>query len=958
MANIKKLKANGQDVVPITHEQAVLDSNGVTLDSKLNAINNAISRLENGSTSNATPLDFGVKMIAHRGFSNQAPENTIPAYELAGMHGYWGAECDLQQTSDGHFVLMHDLTVDRTTNGTGNVADMTLEEIKALNIDITMTKWASGTVKVPTLEEYLICCKKYNLVPVIEIKSGLNMENFIRIIREHNMEDKCVVISFSNEILISLRALSNIIKIQTLTFVSLDHCLANNFDIDIDCGNAWLTENNIKEAHSKGIEINVWTVDDSTNMKNLINKGVDYVTTNRLNIINNAHNRVCTLEDNHIKDEMDITTLKSIYTNSVDSEEMKIDYLVRTAKDANYKLLYPEYLSKEGSGFRVRSKAFNAMGCLNYKIQYDDVNYRLTIYPFNSDNLLISDLGWFASGSLISLPKDTKFFVLFCSKVTETTFTDDEITTLMNSIKLTRLNMIKDDNEISEPIHPTVIRYGTTHPFISKVGTESAGSTQNNNRCFDNIKHQIQGDKFIITFDSSKILMTFLPCNNSSYTDLGWLESGKEYEIPTGTQWALLYYKPVDDSATFSTEQQQAVLNSSIKFKGITVIVPSKYQTRTDENLNTESKDIVGAINELNSEVSDLNTNISGKATKNVKNVELNSSIYIPSKIFNLKIGDYKRSFKENVISTYNLDDFRLGQPGDIQYGYYPDYVNISGSSIQLGIYNSRTNELLYSKVISNVVPEIPSNKDIEKNILIIGDSYIDRGFLPCKIKDMLVNDYGFTKLNFIGLNSKTINDVTCLNQGRGGATITDYIKTDNSQGQGWNNPFNFNGNISFTQYCNDNSWDGLDIVIINLGVNDLIVYGKENKSDIKTKLSQLIDYIHADYPNCMIYVNGLIYVHKENNTKNHIIHNKDAMYINSEYEALLSQDKYSSFCRYVDQGFSFLIDYGFSYKKVKAYPNSLEEVKIITDWLHPSELGFDMMAEADVSCILNDFNN
>ena len=51
MANIKKLKANGQDIVPITHEQAVLDSNGVTLDSKLNAINNAISRLENNSTS-------------------------------------------------------------------------------------------------------------------------------------------------------------------------------------------------------------------------------------------------------------------------------------------------------------------------------------------------------------------------------------------------------------------------------------------------------------------------------------------------------------------------------------------------------------------------------------------------------------------------------------------------------------------------------------------------------------------------------------------------------------------------------------------------------------------------------------------------------------------------------------------------------------------------------------------
>ena len=56
MANIKKLKANGQDIVPITHEQAVLDSNGVTLDSKLNAINNAISRLENNSTPSTPSL--------------------------------------------------------------------------------------------------------------------------------------------------------------------------------------------------------------------------------------------------------------------------------------------------------------------------------------------------------------------------------------------------------------------------------------------------------------------------------------------------------------------------------------------------------------------------------------------------------------------------------------------------------------------------------------------------------------------------------------------------------------------------------------------------------------------------------------------------------------------------------------------------------------------------------------
>ena len=74
-------------------------------------------------------------ITAHRGLSALAPENTLPAYRLAGEYGFWGAECDISQTSDGVWVLMHDKTVDRMTDGEGLVSDFTYEELSALTVD-------------------------------------------------------------------------------------------------------------------------------------------------------------------------------------------------------------------------------------------------------------------------------------------------------------------------------------------------------------------------------------------------------------------------------------------------------------------------------------------------------------------------------------------------------------------------------------------------------------------------------------------------------------------------------------------------------------------------------------------------------------------------------------------------------------------------------------------------------
>lgn len=95
------------------------------------------------------------KACAHRGDKKNAPENTVVAIQSAVDKGAHQIEIDVQRSSDGHLVIMHDGTVDRTTNGSGAVAEMTLEQIRALDAGAWFSEAFAGT-QVPTLEEALV----------------------------------------------------------------------------------------------------------------------------------------------------------------------------------------------------------------------------------------------------------------------------------------------------------------------------------------------------------------------------------------------------------------------------------------------------------------------------------------------------------------------------------------------------------------------------------------------------------------------------------------------------------------------------------------------------------------------------------------------------------------------------------------------------------------------------------
>lgn len=226
------------------------------------------------------------RLIAHRGYRNVAPENTVPAFEMAGEMGYWGLECDVQTTSDGVWIVNHDLTVDKMTNGTGNIADMTFSQIQALTIDSGFNVGLYPNTKIPTFEEFLSICKKYGSVPVIEIKvpsipyTTTELDEFVNIVRKHGFEYKSIMISGGFDICTEIRNRSKTIVIQPLALIT-----QTNLDFVKSLGNAGIdtdatkvTKEEVELAHNQGILVNCFTSKNADDAQRLADIGLDFIT--------------------------------------------------------------------------------------------------------------------------------------------------------------------------------------------------------------------------------------------------------------------------------------------------------------------------------------------------------------------------------------------------------------------------------------------------------------------------------------------------------------------------------------------------------------------------------------------------------------------------------------------------------------------------------------------------------
>ena len=226
-----------------------------------------------------------VRLIAHRGLSSLAPENTLPAYHLAGKYGYFGAECDIHETSDGEFILMHDDLLNRTSNGSGNPKNYTVAELKELVINQGNFIEYYPKLKIPKLSEFLQVCKLYGVVPVIEIKkiNPDSLDRLLKRIAQWGCLAQVIIISFHKEVVTEVRMKSKEISIQWLADLNrenIDYCAKYHMDIDVP--RKTLSKELVEYAHSRGVLVNTWTVDEGEDFMRYVKMGVDFISTNVL----------------------------------------------------------------------------------------------------------------------------------------------------------------------------------------------------------------------------------------------------------------------------------------------------------------------------------------------------------------------------------------------------------------------------------------------------------------------------------------------------------------------------------------------------------------------------------------------------------------------------------------------------------------------------------------------------
>lgn len=216
--------------------------------------------------------------IAHRGASAYEPENTLRSFERAIELKADMIEFDVRQTIDGHLVVIHDDSVDRTTDSTGLVGLKTLSELKELN--------AGKGEQVPTLNEVLEFGRGRAKF-VLELKENGIEDKVVDIIRKNDLFDEAFVVSFKANRLKMMKELDPRIKTGLILFASLDPVkLAKKCGADVVAPFRWfITPGLVERARQHGLYTFTWTVDETLKAQGMKDKGVSGIVTNKPDVL-------------------------------------------------------------------------------------------------------------------------------------------------------------------------------------------------------------------------------------------------------------------------------------------------------------------------------------------------------------------------------------------------------------------------------------------------------------------------------------------------------------------------------------------------------------------------------------------------------------------------------------------------------------------------------------------------
>jgi glycerophosphoryl diester phosphodiesterase len=229
-----------------------------------------------------------MKIYAHRGYSGAYPENTMLSFRKALEAGCDGIELDVQLTKDGKVVVIHDETVDRTTDESGRVCDYTLEELRRCN---AAAHWKDGktVLPIPTFEEYCAWAAEVGLKTDIELKTGVIYypeleEKTMELVSRYGLRENVFFSSFNHLSLVAIKHLDPTMACGALVpetgLVNAGYC-ASKFGFEyFHPAYCSLGRDSVEECHRFGIGVNVWTVNSMQALEDCRDWGCDGVFTN------------------------------------------------------------------------------------------------------------------------------------------------------------------------------------------------------------------------------------------------------------------------------------------------------------------------------------------------------------------------------------------------------------------------------------------------------------------------------------------------------------------------------------------------------------------------------------------------------------------------------------------------------------------------------------------------------
>jgi glycerophosphoryl diester phosphodiesterase len=235
--------------------------------------------------------DGRIVAVAHRGASKEAPENTLAAFRRALEAGVPAVECDVQRSRDGRLVVIHDQTVERTTNGRGAVGALTFEELRRLDAGAWFAPAFAGE-RIPALEELLELVSGRAAL-FLEIKNGPAFYDGVErqiaaALRDCGMEPHTLVMSFDHPAVRAMRAAAPDAATAIVYRGRLADAAgaARAADADALCPE-WrlVTPEVITAAHAAGFGVFPWTIDEEDAMRRCLDAGADGVTSNDVRLL-------------------------------------------------------------------------------------------------------------------------------------------------------------------------------------------------------------------------------------------------------------------------------------------------------------------------------------------------------------------------------------------------------------------------------------------------------------------------------------------------------------------------------------------------------------------------------------------------------------------------------------------------------------------------------------------------